>query len=83
VTTYVLAGSYREFVIWCADRNLSPLNRDVIYLADVVDVRGRRILPDDQIVRCGTYRYDREIEDALLIATVQSARAEPSRWHKP
>lgn len=66
MTTYILAGDYQQFLIYCQERDLNP--HEALYVANGAVLRGRRITDKDEIIRTGTYwdRRDASIIEALI-----------------
>ena len=54
---YVVAGNYREFMIWCQDNHLSRNDPKVRYVQDFSRLRGLYIEESkgDRVVLYGTY----------------------------
>jgi hypothetical protein len=54
---YVVAGNYREFMIWCSDNHLSRNDPRLHYIQDFTHLMGRYIEESmgDRVVLYGTY----------------------------
>jgi hypothetical protein len=54
---YVIAGNYREFIIWCSDNHLSRNDPRLVYVQDFTKMMGLRIeeAKGDKVVLYGTY----------------------------
>lgn len=72
----ILAGTYQQFLNWCKENMVSPLSRDVFYIADRDSLLG---LHDVEVIKYGTW-YERtdleDIEQALFGRDPDFARVE-------
>ena len=73
--TYVIAGNYRQFLMWCHDNKTSPNSKDVRGITRAEQLRGIAITGDDKVERVGTYYQRGDIDEIELSIKLASSRS--------